>query len=109
MQADIVTGIYGDSRPTKVGIEKRHLHHSDVRKSLQLISNPAEDQGMSDFFQSPELVGVGEHDPSQQLAVYLAFEDDTRPSFGDRGQSFIYKDRVAHRIGVDSADATRRQ
>lgn len=108
-QTNIVTRVDHDERPAEVRFEKWHLDRGDPWKSLQFISDPAEYQGMSDFFQSPELVGVGEHDPSERLAVYLAFEDDLRPPLGDRAQSFISQHRMAHRIGVDGADASHRQ
>ena len=64
---------------------------------------------MSDFLQSSELLGVGEHDPGERLAVYLAFENDVRPSLRNGVQRFLSEDQMAHRIGVDGADATLRQ
>jgi hypothetical protein len=109
LQPNIVPCIDHNARPPQTRFEEWHLDNRDPRKSLQLISDPAEDQGMSDFFQRPELVGVGEHDPGERLAVYLAFEDDIRPSVPDRGQGLISQDRMAHRIGVDGADASHRQ
>ena len=64
---------------------------------------------MSDFLQGSELVWVGEHDPGERLAVYLAFEDDPRPSSRDRGQGFVRQDSMPNGIGVDGADTARRQ
>jgi hypothetical protein len=64
---------------------------------------------MSDLFQGAELAGVGEHDPGERLAVYLAFENDFRPPLGDRVQGLTGQDRMTHRIGVDGADTPLRK
>jgi hypothetical protein len=109
VKPNIVPCIDHHAWPAQTRIEEWHLDNRHPRKSLQLISDPAEDQRMSDFFQNAELVGVGEYDPGERLAVYLAFEDDIRPSVSDRGQGLFSQDRMAHRIGVDGADASHRQ
>lgn len=61
---------------------------------------------MSDRLYSPELVRVGENDPGQRLAVYLAFEDDVRPPLGDRGQAFVSQDGMTDGVRVDGVNAS---
>lgn len=56
---------------------------------------------MSDRLQGSELDRVGEYDIGQQLAVYLAFENDMRPSLGDRGQRLRIEDEMADGVGID--------
>ena len=105
----LVIGIYHDHRPTHRGLEQRHLDDCNTGKSLQIGFDSAEDQGMSDRLEHLELSRVVENDPGQRLAVYLAFEDDVRPSLGDRSQSFVGKNEVTHRVRVDGVNAPHRQ
>ena len=89
--------------------EQRHLDDCNAGKSLQIGLDSAEDHGMSDRFEHLELSRVVENNPGQRLAVYLAFEDDVRPSLGDRGQSFTGKNEVTHGVRVDGVNAPHRQ
>ena len=64
---------------------------------------------MSDRLEFSELFRIGEYDPAEGLAVYLAFEDDLRPSRRDRSPSLVGEDSVTDRIGVDGSDPALRQ
>lgn len=64
---------------------------------------------MSDRLQSNELVPIGEDDPAQRLAVYLAFEDDLRPSLRDRAKTLLVQDRMTNRVRVDGPNASLRK
>ena len=108
-QPGLVVGIHHDRRPTHRGLEQRHLDDCNTGKSLQIGLDSTEDHGMSDRFEHLELSRVVENDPGQRLAVYLAFEDDVRPSLGDRGQSFAGQNEVTHGVRVDGVNAPHRQ
>ena len=106
---DLIIGIHHDHRPTHRGCHDRRFDDCHARKPLQRCLDTTEDQGMSDRFQSPELARVGENDPSQRLAVYLAFEDDARPPLGDRGEAFVGQNGVTDGVRVDGVNAPLRQ
>jgi len=108
-QPGLIVGIHHDRRPTDRAFEQRHLDDCNTGKFLQIGVDPAEDHGMSDRLEHLELSRVVENDPGQRLAVYLAFEDDVRPSLGDRGQSFAGQYEVTHGVRVDGVNAPHRQ
>jgi len=95
--------------PVELDVDQRHLDHRHGRKPLQFRLDPAEDERMSDRLEFSELFRIGEYDPAEGLAVYLAFEDDLRPSRRDRSPSLVGEDSVTDRIGVDGSDPALRQ
>ncbi len=61
---------------------------------------------MSDRFQGSQLPSLGEDDPGQRLAVYLAFDDDPRPPLRDRAEALLVQDGMTNRVGIDRSNAS---
>jgi hypothetical protein len=109
LNPDRVLGVDHQSAPVEAGGDQGHLHYCNAGKPLQLVVNPAEDEWMSDRLQSSQLTRVIENDPSQSLAVDLAFENDRRPSLGNRAKALLGEDLMADRVRIDGVNASFRQ